>query len=444
MSSLTLRISLILTGAMLLVALAVAGALSYQQQHDSGAPLHLPVPEQAAAITELIEETPPERLQHVLRAVNSATLQVIVTNHAPDTAPGDLNLPGVSWVLKRYLDKPGDHSVQAVARAKEGLPSGQGSERPLRMVISLQDGRFVEIEALGGVLRYLLWVRLLGVASLALIFVGGGSLWLLRRQIRPLEHVVDAVERFGENMTAPSLQESGALEVRRLVTAFNRMQARIRALMEGRTRMFAAISHDLGTYLTRLRLRAEFIGDSAQRERAIRDIEEMESLMSDTLALATLERRTEVDEIVDLRALVHRQVAGFVESGARVELHSVIDARVRGQASALNRVISNLIGNALKHAGTADITLQRLNATAVDLLVEDRGQGIPTEVRDLVLEPFYRHDESRNLDVPGFGLGLAIVADIARRHGGLLSLEDRPGGGLRARVTLPSIGARKT
>lgn len=440
MSSLTLRVSLILSGALLLVALALASALHYQQRQDSGNGMRLPLPEQAAAIVELIEVTPPEQLPLVLNALNSGTLHVVMSAQPPQALVRDTPLPGVSWALRAYIDKLGGRSVQALAGERESANAEARAERPLRLVVGLRDGRYAVLEARGGVLRYLLGLRLLSAAFLLLLLIGGGSLWLLRRQIRPLEQVVGAVERFGENIAAPSLPERGALEVRRLVSAFNRMQTRIRALVEGRTRMLAAISHDLGTYLTRLRLRAEFIADPGQRERAIRDIEEMEALMSDTLALSDIERDTGPDETVDLAALLLRQVEGFSASGRPVILHGAAPAWVQGKAGALGRVISNLIGNAIKHAGAAEVTLHRADGV-VELLVEDRGPGIAPELRELVLEPFYRHDPARNLDVPGFGLGLAIVADIVRRHHGRLLLEDRPGGGLRARVTL---NARKS
>lgn len=433
MRSLTLRLSLIFSGSLLLVALVWIGALRYQQQLELGIAVRLPLPEQAAAIVELIETTPPERLPVTLKALNSPTLRVSVSAQHPASDSGDIRMPGLTWATRGYMEKMGDRLVEASASTTQ-------PDHPVRLVIGLQDGRFAIIEARGGVLRYIFGMRLALLTLFALAVIGGLSLWLLRRQLRPLAQVVKAVESFGgDTLDARIVETEGALEVRRLVGAFNGMQTRIRALVAGRTRMLAAISHDLGTYLTRLRLRVEYIDDASQRDRAVLDIEAMQSLMDDTLALGRLEQDPVGGEEVDLAALA-RRYADRVHND-KVSLVFASPAPVRGRASALSRVIDNLVGNALKHAGTAEITVRRIreaNQDWAELRVEDRGPGIPAEARELVLEPFYRCDAARNLDVAGFGLGLAIVADIVRRHGGKLALEDRAGGGLSTRVRLPA------
>ena len=401
-SSLSFRISLILACSLLLVAAALA-ALIYQQQRTTEA--RMPLAAQAAALAKLIEATPPEQLPLLLSAFNSSGMSITVSEHAPAVAGDEFRLLGFPAFVERYAASLIGRPVEILAGPKRD-DSDAESERPLRMVIGLKDGRYVVIDERGGALARILAVRVAGLAFVALLFVGTGSLWILRRQLRPVEQIARAVEHFGENMDTAGLKEGGALEVRQLVVAFNRMQKRIRVLLDTRTRMYAAISHDLGTYLTRLRLRVEYIGHDEQRERAIRDIGEMDALMRDTLALATLDQDTPQDETVDLAELVRQQVAGFAETGVRVQLLASAPALVRGRASALKRVVSNLIGNAIKHAGAADVSLLRPDAATVRLLVEDRGPGIPAEQRELVLEPFYRPDTSRNLDVPGFGLGL--------------------------------------
>lgn len=433
--SLSFRVSLILACSLLLVALALAALVVFQQRHNTTAS-RLPVANQAAALVELVEATPPAQLPLLLAAFNSHDVHISVSPNRPPVGGDETRLPGLSLLMERYIYELKGRPIQVLAGPKHDDTDADVSERPLRVIIGLRDGRFLLIDVRGGVLGRVLAVRAASLAFLALLFVGSGALWILRQQLRPLEQIAAAVEHFGERIDTPALKENGALEVRQLVMAFNRMQQRIRALIDARTRMYAAISHDLGTYLTRLRLRAEYIGDAGQRERAVRDIDEMDALMRDTLALATLDQDAPQAETVDLAALVRQQVAGFAETGAEVRLLASTAARVRGRASALGRVVSNLIGNAVKHAGAAEVSLVRADAATVRLLVEDRGPGIPPALRELVLEPFYRPDASRNLDVPGFGLGLAIVAEIVRRAGGTLALEERPGGGLRAVVTL--------
>jgi two-component system, OmpR family, osmolarity sensor histidine kinase EnvZ len=432
--SLALRIGLILASSLLLVSLAVAVAVIVQLDQDrSGAQTGLG--DRVAGLAELVEATPPERLPLLLRVANSGTAQITVSDSRPAVGPDQKEIGRVPWLLSGYARALDGRPVQYVIdRRNHG--AGEGPEQ---LAVGLRDGRWLVI-ARGNGLRYFVALRLglqvLTLALLPLLLIGLPSLWILRRQLGPLEQVVQAVERFGEGAGDAPLKETGALEVRRLVQAFNRMQDRIRGLLDGRTRMFAAISHDLGTYLTRLRLRAEFIADPVQRDKAGRDIEEMEALMHDSLALAAPERDASSEQLVDFGAVVEREAGRYAESGAAVQLLAHAPARVRGRATALARVVSNLVGNALKHAGSAELSLLQPETGVVELRVEDRGPGIPASLRELVLEPFYRGDGSRNLDVPGFGLGLAIVAEIVRKHGGTLALEDRPGGGLRARVSL--------
>jgi len=442
-SGLALRTGLILSAALLLLALAALGALRYQQEGVVGA-LRLSFPQQAAALVELVEQTDPRQLPLVLRALDSPVLHVTVSEREPPDDPRNRPLPGMSWLVRNTMDQLGGRPVKATgAGAGESISALPGADRPLRLVVGLRDGRFLTIEARAGAYASLIRLRLLLLVLPTLLLIGGGALWLLRRQIRPLEQLAQAVERFGEDLHAGDLDECGAVEVRRLVAAFNRMRTRIRALVDGRTRMLAAISHDLGTYLTRLRLRAEFIDDARQRDRAILDIEEMDALMKDTLTLARIEQEPDGGEVIDLERLVRRQVENFCAAGERVQLVAAVPSQVRGRAGALSRVLSNLIANALKHAGGAEVTLAAAGGSA-EILVEDRGRGIPPELRELVLEPFYRRDQSRNLNAAGFGLGLSIVAEIVRGHRGTLALEDRAGGGLRVQVRLPAAAQAET
>lgn len=434
MSSLTLRISLILSGALLLVVMVLALAMAYHQSQDSRAAPRFPMPEQAASMIELIESTPSDQLPLVLRALNSDSVSVRVNSLKPLRQNDETTLPGVSLFLRSYLDRLDGRIVEAMMGHRSSTDTLSPNERPLRLVAGLRDGRFVIIDVRGGVLRYLIGFRLLSATCFMLLLIGGVSLWLLRRQIEPLEEVVKAVEYFGENIKSPALSETGASEVKKLVQAFNQMQGRIRALLEGRTRMMAAISHDLGTYLTRLRLRSEYIVNVDQRIRAISDIEAMESLMNDTLAIGRLERSELLHEMVDLHDLVIRQVQDYSTAGQRVRLMAAEPALVEANVNALTRVISNLIDNALKYAGAAEVSLVRSVGNEIHLLVEDCGPGIPFEQRALVLEPFYRCDEARNMNTPGFGMGLSIVSEIILRYKGKLSFEGRPEGGLRVKV----------
>lgn len=449
MRGLTLRIMLIVSGALALIVLVSIMALNWQRQANPGSRgVDAPLPEQTAAIVELIEATPADRLPLVLRALNSSVLHVEVVDKPPESEK-TVSLPGVALAVKAYLGALGGRPVRAMIEADDDAATPAlrweagrlTASRPIRLVIGLRDGRTAVIEARGVLQARLTGLRLSLLALAATIAIAVVSLWVLRRQLRPLERLAGALERFGTRLETSSLPVEGTREVRQLIAAFNGLQARIHDLVAGRTQMMASIGHDLRTYLTRLRLRAEFISDPEQRRRAERDIDDMHALMADTLTLAKLDHDTEPAETADLVALARRNVEGFAASGSPVRFHgpdTPVEAPLR--PSILGRALSNLISNALKYGGEADVTVSRVQDMA-EIRVEDRGPGIPAEEREAVLEPFYRRDAARNLDGGGFGLGLAIVADVVRHHHGLIALEDRPGGGLLVRIRLPLAGA---
>ena len=441
MRSLNVRIGLILGGALLLTLMVATSAFHAQRQTDEHSSARMALPDQTAAIVELVEAAAPTDLPRVLRALNSPSLRVEVSAEPPPANPEEVDLPKLGSAVQAYLGALGEHRVRASLaddprRMAAPLRYFAHAPRLLRLVIRLNDGRYLTIEPRRVLWGYALGLRLAAIALLGAVVVALLALWLLRRQLRPLEQLSHAVERFGGTLNDPILAVGGAPEVLSLVDAFNRMRTRIRALVEGRTRMLAAISHDLGTYLTRLRLRIEFIDDETQRARAARDIDDMHALLRDSLMLAQVDRDTN-HTTIDLTELVRSRAAHFAADGAAVALGDCASIEITGQRETLQRAIDNLIGNALKHAGGAELSLARGGDGMAELCIDDRGPGIPAHERERVLEPFYRLDAARNLNLGGAGLGLSIVADIVRRHHGQLLLEDRPGGGLRVRLRLP-------
>lgn len=448
MRGLALRVSLVMTVALTLVVLTAFAALLVQRRMSDVPGFRLPVPDQIAASVELIENTPPDKLPLVWRALNSRALTFSIVDTQPEVDE-NVSLPGVAWIIQRYLSALGGRPVQAVVDLDEDEnashilfrlgPEGLWAPHPTRLIITLRDGRILVVEAHSQIFERFTGLRLAILVLVATALIATISLWLVRRQIRPLERLAETVDRFGTRLDQPPMQEEGATEVRQLIGAITRMQTRIRDLVAGRTRMMAAIGHDLGTYLTRLRLRAELIADDDQRQRSIRDIDDMHALVSDTLTLARLDHDSEPSPSrMDVSALLRRLVDGFVATGAKVQLilpGEPIEAPLR--EAAISRALNNLVSNALKYGEEARVTLMR-GDDMIEISVEDRGPGIPPEEREHVLEPFYRRDTARNLDQGGFGLGLAIVADIVRRHGGSIELSDWPGGGLRVVVRLPA------
>ncbi|NGY03885.1 ATP-binding protein [Solimonas terrae] len=444
MIGLALRIAALMVATLLLVTMTILGAFYLQGVDDSGE-RRAPLPQRIDAIVWLLEHTAASDATKVLHAASTTDFQLAL-RAGPLAMSGDASeLPRVARVLQHSLG-PEPHRIW-VGVGDEREPrrrslrsvfgrDGMGGGQPLHIAVELRDGRVLDIDVRGVALRRVLG-RPFALAVLLLVgAIGLAALWALRSQLRPIEALAREVERVGTAAEGPPLPERGAREVRQLVGAFNRMRERIHLLIEGRTRMLAAISHDLGTYLTRLRLRIELIEDPGQRARAERDLGDMQLLLRDSLALARADQRTEHREQVDLVALARRECDERRAGGTAVPLDAPAELSIRGDAVALARVLGNLVGNAVRYAGHAELRIAR-DAGFAEITVDDRGPGIPAAEREAVLEPFYRRDTARNLDDGGSGLGLAIVADIVRRHGGELRLEDRPGGGLRVRVRLP-------
>ncbi len=441
---LSLRLGLIVATALALLFSAMMLTFIVLQRPGRVYGVVLPLPRQAAAMANLIENLPTSQWPTATAAMSTPATKVAVVD-APPATRGGLAMPGMTVALRAYLAALDGRSVSIMAglrRIDQSPDVRVGSETmrataPVRIVIGLRNGKLLLIEAMGPASQRFTGVRL-GVLALAVtLLIGFGTLWFMNRQMKPLEQLAKAVEQFGTRLEASELKEEGTIELRQLIAAFNRLQANIGDLVRGRTRLITAVGHDLGTYLTRLRLRAEYIADADQRERAIRDIDDMHGLMQETLALAKLQHDGESDAPVDVVPLLQNTIAGFAEAGGLVrEVLPSAPVMLRIGPAAFARAAGNLISNALKYGREADVHLSVSGAMA-ELMVEDRGPGIPPEERAAVLEPFYRRDHARNLNERGFGLGLAIVSEVVKGANGTLTFEDRDGGGLRVKIALP-------
>jgi len=275
---------------------------------------------------------------------------------------------------------------------------------------------------------------LLVLAGVVVVLVVVGVRWLTR----PLDVLASAADDLGRNIHRPPLPETGPAEVRRAASAFNAMQRRLLAYLHERERTVAAISHDLRTPLTRLHLRAELIEDESLRGKIDRDLEEMERLTATALDYVRGAGGEEQVESVDLVALLESLQSDYAEAGCPVSVQGSAETPVPGRPLALRRLFRNLIDNALKYGQRADIRVQTQSADLLQIIVADAGPGISEDVLEEVFEPFYRVEPSRSRSTGGIGLGLAVARDIARLHGGELTLRNSPGGsGLEAVVILP-------
>jgi signal transduction histidine kinase len=262
------------------------------------------------------------------------------------------------------------------------------------------------------------------------------SVWAVRRVTAPLASLATAAERLGHDVNAPPLTETGTTETRQAARAFNDMQTRLRSLIENRTRLLAAISHDLRTPLTLLRLRAETVENVEERDRMLSTIAEMDTLIGTTLQFARDDSASEPRRQTDLAALVRSVVDEMRGAGQPVRMQPAASIPYPCQPAALKRAVRNLLDNAVKYGKTGSVRVQP-SAHSVEIDVDDDGPGIPEAEFSRVLEPFYRLEESRSGETGGVGLGLAIAQSIIQAHGGKLTLSNRPASGLRASVLLP-------
>lgn len=278
-----------------------------------------------------------------------------------------------------------------------------------------------------------IFILLMMLSSLILVTV---ATLFLRNQVRPIERLARAADAFGKGRAVPDFKPYGATEVRRAAQAFLTMRERIERHVQQRTEMLAGVSHDLKTPLTRIRLQLAMMPASPETEALVADIGEMERMLDDYLDFARGEGG-EKSKLTDLGALV-RDAAEAVRRARQGELQLQVPegVLVAVKKNALRRCVSNLIDNALKHGSIAIVSLD-LDARFAEIHVDDDGPGITPNLREEAFRPFHRLDEGRNLQTGGVGLGLSIARDIARAHGGDLTLGESPRGGLRATVRLP-------
>lgn len=258
-----------------------------------------------------------------------------------------------------------------------------------------------------------------------------------RMSIQPLRQLAQAATELGRNIDQPPLAERGPAEVRHAASAFNTMQAQIRRYIQERTQMLAAITHDLQTPLTRIRLRLEKVQDKELQARLVEDLAAMQAMIRDGLDLARSMNSSEPMQRTDFDSILDSVCADAVEAGQDVTLSGCIGAPVTARPNAMRRCLTNLIDNAVKYGGYARITA-RLESRKVVVQVRDGGPGIPEDMLEAVFDPFFRLETSRSRDTGGTGIGLSIARNIAEQHGGRLYLRNHPDGGLIATLELPA------
>jgi signal transduction histidine kinase len=314
-----------------------------------------------------------------------------------------------------------------------------GHEEDTRRIgIALPDGTMVSAKILPGLRPRPFWLGpwmitvLFAVVSVTLL-----GLWAARALTAPLSSFAKAAENFSLNGAAAPLPERGPEEIRSVAKALNRMRERITTLIDDRTRMLAAISHDLRTPITRMRLRSEFIEDDAHRSRMLDDLDQMRSMLESVLSFLRNDRKLESMTLADIATTLQLVTDQFADIGHKVTYDGPEHAMATVRPDDLRRSVTNLVENAVRFGGETAIRL-KVSPDIVTIEVEDDGPGISDARKEVMLEPFVRGDDARNMDeAAGFGLGLSIARSIVLAHGGELSLNDRQPHGLIVRIELP-------
>jgi len=410
--------------------------------------------QRVANLTRLIAETAPDARQHVVDALSDPTFRVALAASPPAFAKAE-DQTAASGVIEDFLAQQLTAGTTREVRvavsgvlgspffmmANHPMPVGMMMHaatqwRGLQVAVELADGSWLSFTtALPDTGPAFSWQFILSLAVMTLI-VFAVSAWAVRRVTAPLGVLAHASERLGKDMNAPALPEIGTVEMRQASRSFNQMQERIQRLVENRTRLLAAISHDLRTPLTLLRLRAENVESAEERAKMLATIADMDAMIGATLAFAKDEAAAEPRQRADLGALLSSIIDDMADAGLPVGLDSCAAVIVECQPAALKRALTNLLDNAVKYGKRAQAAL-RTTAEHVEITIDDQGPGIPEADLTRVFQPFYRVEASRSRETGGIGLGLAIALSIVQAHGGELKLTNRREGGLRATVTLP-------
>ncbi|VAW91695.1 sensor histidine kinase [hydrothermal vent metagenome] len=301
--------------------------------------------------------------------------------------------------------------------------------------VQLSDGRWVTFENRIGNEFFANSTMLLVNLAVLIIIVLLVTLIAVRLATRPLTLLAKQADKLGTDINQPPMVETGSTEMRHASHAFNTMQRRLQRFIEDRSRLLSAISHDLKTPITRMRLRAEMLDEAEQRDNFIRNLDEMQAITSDTLDFLRADDAGENIEDVDICTLLKTIKDQADELGQNVEIKFCEVDSYLARPQALKRCIVNLVDNAIKYAGSAEITASESNNTLL-ISVCDSGLGIPEQQLEAVFKPFYRLETSRSRETGGTGLGLSIARNIALSHGGDLQLANRKDGGLKATLTL--------
>ncbi|MCY6381170.1 ATP-binding protein [Hoeflea prorocentri] len=408
-----------------------------------------------AALVELLDDTPPQLHDQLRRAASSPLSHYWISNRPALEKSGENRTD--QRIRRALTDEIGeDRDVRTqvgpnieIPRYHRGKPRADRPEKksatrrvPLvvAMSVQLESGRWLNMASSLNMQRSSLErvFASIGIMAIAVIVIVG---FTVRRLTKPLRNLADAADQLGRGAEGLQVAEAGPHEVRSAIHAFNVMQERLTRYVQDRTKMLAAISHDLRTPITSLRIRAEFVEDEENRDRIIQTLDEMQRMVEATLAFARDEASGEQQSRVDLGEFLDAIVTDYQDMGQPVQFDGGLSENsgriiVTCRPLAIKRALRNLIDNAVRYGGEAGIGLSD-DERSVRITISDKGPGIPEDRLDEVFEPFLRLEDSRSEETGGIGLGLAIARSNIHAHGGTLKLTNREQGGLTATVVLP-------
>lgn len=417
----------------------------------------------SASVAQLLETTPPALQNDILRASATGYTRFWVTpdfpsdvaawrtdalQHLAQPLPTVANLAGM----------PAAATAAAPALAASpaaGPPQSYWTEMPphawplsrpakflylgedngMGLAVQLKDGSWLNTAFAKKMVNGMWTTQSIISLAVTAVILSICAAFIARGMTRPMRRLAVAAEALGRGESVTPLPEGGPDDIRQTAVAFNLMQARLQRFVEDRTRMLAAIGHDLRTPITSLRLRTEFVTDDETREKMLSTLDELRAMTEATLAFSREQATEEVTRNVNLTALVESLCDDLVEIGHDVSCLEAPKIGYRCRADALKRAVRNLVENAVRYGERARVSV-RSGPNAIEIVVEDDGPGIDAEAIERVFAPFFRLENSRNRETGGIGLGLSIARNIVRHHGGDITLANT-GSGLRATITLP-------
>jgi signal transduction histidine kinase len=440
-SNLSFKIAAILILGFVLFQALILAMMALPADGGERQRYNLPQPMQFRTMVETIEAAPPARRAALIDLFDGSLYSVRLAQTAPP-APATRRA-GLDALERRYEAALPGHAVDISGRRPllggilgEGRRGGRFF-KPVTLSVSVRGGGVLVVDSRpSAIVRARLRERaLIGVlGGLAILLV---LLLAVRQATRPLVRLATGVRRFSSDLTTPDVPVDGSREMRELSLAFNEMKAQIGVLMAERTRMLAGIAHDMRTYLTRLRLRVDFIDDPAQRAKAGADLDELSALLDDTLLFARRDTGAApapvcVDLAMELIALGELRR----EMGEAVDIAPMPALAVAFDRTALRRMLANLVDNGIRHGGQVRIAAHTEGGWAV-VTVQDYGLGVPDAALPRLGEPFGRLDPSRDRETGGAGLGLAIVRALAEREGATVEFANGSAGGLIVTLRFP-------